>query len=414
MQKVKQAIEDIRQGKMIIVTDDEFRENEGDIIIAAEKITPAAVNFMIKQAGGLVCLAMTGDKLDQLQIKFMDPNRSAEDLSTPFTISIDAKHGITTGISAAERAHTILTAVSSQAQPADLVTPGHIFPLRARENGVLERPGHTEAAVDLARLAGLHPAGVICEIIGEDGTMLRGKALEQYAIHHGLTMVSVQALIEYRLQYDQEQTSTCFMSSNRMIKTAECAFHSEFGTFQLQVFRDRVTQLEHTALIMGEIKQADCPLVRVHSSCLTGDIFASKHCDCGSQLQSAMRKIAEEGCGVILYLNQEGRGIGLTNKILAYALQQQGYDTVGANLALGLPADARDYTIAADMLKQLGVKNLRLMTNNPEKLRVISQIMNIEIERIPHQIMEYDFCKDYLQTKRDSLGHFLNLPDAEH
>lgn len=414
MQKIKQAIEDIRQGKMIVVTDDEFRENEGDLIMAAEKITSTAINFMIKQGGGLICLAMSGEKLDQLQIGFMDPARRPDDLSTPFTMSIDARYGITTGISAAERAHTILTAVNPQACPADLVTPGHIFPVRARPNGVLERPGHTEAAVDLTRLAGLQAAGVICEIIGEDGTMLRGKALEQYAAQHGLTMVSIQALIEYRRSHDVMVKLQEAGPTTRTLKTADCKLQTAFGTFQLYVFRDRVTQLEHTALVKGDVAKAKSPLVRLHSSCLTGDVFSSNHCDCGAQMNSAMQKIAEENCGVILYLNQEGRGIGLTNKVLAYALQQQGYDTVNANLALGLPADARDYTIASDILQQLGVSNMRLMTNNPEKLRVLSQALGATIERIPHQMPGTEDCKPYLRTKRDHLGHFLNLPDAEH
>ncbi|MFN7096681.1 MAG: 3,4-dihydroxy-2-butanone-4-phosphate synthase [Gammaproteobacteria bacterium] len=414
MQNIKQAIEDIRQGKMIIVTDDECRENEGDLIIAAEKVTPAAINFMIKQAGGLICLAMTGEKIDQLQLDFMNPHRVQDDMSTPFTMSIDAKQGITTGISAVERAHTVLTAINPHAQPADLIRPGHVFPLRARDNGVLERPGHTEAAVDLARLAGLQPGGVICEIIGEDGTMLRGKALKQYAVQYGLTLISIQDLITYRLQHEPVSLPQQSDRTSRMQKTADCQLQTRAGTFQLHIFRDKLTQLEHSVLVMGDVAMTKRPLVRLHSSCVTGDIFASKHCDCGVQLNNAMHKIAEENCGVILYLNQEGRGIGLTNKILTYALQEQGYNTVSANLALGFPADARDYTIAADMLQQLGVSDMRLMTNNPEKLRVLSELMGTTIERVSHQMVESENCKAYLQTKRDYLGHFLNLADTNH
>lgn len=410
MQKIKQAIEAIRQGKMIVVMDDEFRENEGDIIIAAEKVTPAAINFMIKKAGGLVCLAMMGAKLDELNIGFMKPDRHPDDISTPFTMSIDGRYGITTGISAEERARTILTAVNPAASAEDLVVPGHIFPLRARDNGVLERAGHTEAAVDLARLAGLHPAGVICEIIGEDGSMLRGKALHDYAQQHDLLIITIQDLIAYRKAHEPEAVLPVLDKVNRMQKTAEAELKTDHGIFQIQIFRDRVTQLEHIALIMGEQDALTDPLVRVHSSCVTGDIFASQHCDCGKQLQQAMQKIAEEKQGVIIYLDQEGRGIGLSNKIRAYALQKEGYDTASANLALGMPIDSRDYLIAADILKQLGVSHLRLMTNNPDKLRVLSGLIEGTVTRIPHQVSEtVETCEYYLKTKRDYLGHLLQV-----
>lgn len=405
MQKIKQAIDDIRQGKMVVVVDDEFRENEGDLIIAAEKVTPTAINFMIKKGGGMICLAMTGADLDNLSIGFMKADRESDDLSTPFTVTIDARYGITTGISAEERARTILTAIDPAATAADLVVPGHIFPLRGRDNGVLERPGHTEASIDLARLAGLRPAGVICEIVGEDGSMLRGHALHDYAKLHGLTMISVQDLITYRKQHEPSVASKKETLS-RLQKTAEAPLKTDYGIFQIQVYRDRMTQLEHVALVMGTALAN--PLVRVHSSCMTGDIFASRQCDCGKQLHDAMQKIADEGQGVIIYLDQEGRGIGLTNKIRAYALQKEGHDTVSANVALGMPVDARDYSIAADLLKQLDIKNVRLLTNNPAKLNTLSLLLDGNVERVSHQAPEDTLeCHHYLKAKRDYLGHWL-------
>lgn len=405
---IKQALADIAKGKMIIVTDDENRENEGDLIMAAEKVTPKAINFMIKQAGGLVCLAMDGAQVDRLQLNFMNPHRTLEDFSTPFTMSIDARYGTTTGISAMERAHTILTAVNPNSTAADLITPGHIFPLRARANGVLERPGHTEAAVDLARLAGLKPAGVICEIIGEDGSMLRGKDLMDYATQHQLTTISVQQLIDYRRQFDTMQVHPS-IKAQPIEKTATCQLNTEYGEFELHVFMDHQTQQEHTALVMGDLTKPSYPLIRVHSSCLTGDVFQSEHCDCGWQLKKALEKISDEGVGAILYLNQEGRSIGLTNKIRAYALQQQGYNTIEANLALGLPVDARNYTIAAEILRQLQVSNMRLMTNNPVKIQALTKLLSAKVKHIPHEILGKSVCKHYLQTKRDQLGHLLNL-----
>ncbi|NNM58292.1 MAG: GTP cyclohydrolase II [Legionellales bacterium] len=408
MQTIKQAIEDIRLGKMVVVIDDELRENEGDLIIAAEKVTPAAINFMIKKGGGLICLAMQGVDLDNLSVGFMNPDRAPDDLSTPFTMSIDARYGITTGISAEERARTILTAVNPAASAADLVMPGHIFPLRGRDNGILERPGHTEASIDLARLAGLRPAGVICEIIGEDGSMLRGQALVDYAQFHGLSLISVRDLIVYREQHEPEALIPILAKIDRMQKTAAAPLKTDYGIFEIQVYRDRVTQLEHVALLMGDRETFTNPLIRIHSSCVTGDIFASQQCDCGKQLQFAMQKIAEEGQGLIIYLDQEGRGIGLTNKIRAYALQKEGHDTVSANLALGMPIDSRDYVIATDLLKQLGIKNVRLMTNNPTKLHTLSVLMEGKVERVPHQISEQGLsCHHYLKTKRDYLGHML-------
>lgn len=406
MNNIKQAITDLQQGKMIIVVDDEHRENEGDLIIAAEKVTPEAITFMIRQAGGLICLAMAGYKIDQLQLEFMR-QRQHDDMTTAFTVSIEARTGVTTGISAHDRAHTIQVAAKADATPADIVVPGHIFPLRARDNGVLERPGHTEAAVDLMQLAGLEPAGVICEILADDGGMLRGAELRQFAQQHQIALVSMHDLITYRKTYQDIATTKALQYRTR--PSAACELQTEYGTFTLQVFRDSVTWQEHVALIHGDITQAEKPLVRVHSCCLTGDVFASLHCDCGGQLHSAMQKIVEAGSGVLIYLEQEGRGIGLTNKVQAYALQRQGHNTVSANLALGLPADARDYATAAEMLQQLGVRQFRLLTNNPQKLATLTKLMHCEIERVPHQVPVSSQAQAYLKVKHDKLGHWLEV-----
>jgi 3,4-dihydroxy 2-butanone 4-phosphate synthase/GTP cyclohydrolase II len=406
MNNIKQAIKDLQQGKMVLVVDDEQRENEGDLVIAAEKVTPEAINFMIRQAGGLICLAMAGYKIDQLQLEYMRP-RQTDDMTTGFTVSIEARTGVTTGVSAHDRAHTIQVAAKADATPADIVVPGHVFPLRARDNGVLERPGHTEAAVDLMQLAGLEPAAAICEIMAADGSMLRGEGLRQFAQQHQITLVSMHDLITYRQTYQDIATEKSL--HYRMHPSAACELKTAYGTFTLQVFRDSVTQQEHIALIYGNLSQAEKPLVRVHSCCLTGDVFSSLHCDCGEQLHSALQKIAQAGNGVLIYLEQEGRGIGLTNKVQAYALQQQGHNTVSANLALGLPADARDYAIAAEMLQQLDVRNFQLLTNNPQKLATLAKLMQVDIERVPHQVIASIQAQDYLKVKRDALGHWLDV-----
>jgi 3,4-dihydroxy 2-butanone 4-phosphate synthase/GTP cyclohydrolase II len=410
MHPIEQAIEDLRAGKMIIVTDDELRENEGDLIMVAEKVTPDAINFMIKQGGGLICLAMSGAKIDALALPFMTADRDPHDFSTAFTLSIDARYGITTGISAADRARTIRVAASPEASAADIVTSGHVMPIRARDNGVLERPGHTEAAVDLSRLAGFEAAGAICEIVASDGDMLRGKALQAFALEHGLTLISIKQLIEYRRAHDpMAKLVTPQVHAQQVVKTASCQLSTALGTFTLHVFRDGSTQVEHIALVHGEITSTADPLVRLHSSCLTGDILGSLHCDCGGQLHTALEKIVAEPCGVLIYLDQEGRGLGLTNKVRAYALQQQGYDTVSANLELGLPADARDYAVAADILRQLGIKKMRLLTNNPQKLTTLARLLEQDITRVPHQMPLQQECQHYLRAKRDYLGHWLEL-----
>ena len=405
--KIEQAIHDLQQGKMIIVTDDQHRENEGDLIMVAEKITPEAINFMIKQGGGLVCLAMSGDDIDRLALDFMNPTRQSGDKTTPFTISIDARYGTTTGISAFERAHTILTAIDPKTTAHDLIKPGHVFPLRAESEGVLSRAGHTEAAVDLARLAGLKPAGVICEIIGETGEMLRGEALKAYAEKHGLTLISIEELIAYRLTHETERQTKLPSHTHRMQKTAACVLNTSYGAFDLSVYYDTLLDAEHVVLSRGDLSTAKHPLVRVHSSCMTGEVFHSLHCDCATQLSEAMRKIAMEEEGLIIYLAQEGRGIGLKNKILAYALQTEGHDTMTANLALGLPIDARDYAIAADILKKYDFSRIRLMTNNPHKVAYLQKYLTVTIDRIPHQVEASDQANAYLATKRDLLGHLL-------
>ncbi len=398
---IAEAIEDIRQGKMVILVDDEDRENEGDLCVAAEKVTPEIVNFMAKHGRGLICLSLTEEKLQELGLKMMvEDFQNQSPHGTAFTLSIEARCGVTTGISAADRAHTILTAIADDAKPRDVVSPGHIFPLRARNGGVLRRTGQTEGSVDLARLAGLKPSGVICEIMNDDGTMARMPELIEFGKQHGLKIVTIADLIQYRLQ--NEKFVRAAASATVPTKIA--------GDFRATVYENDLDHTDHIVFVKGEIRPDEPMLVRVHSECLTGDIFGSLRCDCGDQLHAALRMIAEEGKGVLLYLRQEGRGIGLKNKIKAYALQdEEGLDTVQANERLGFPADSRDYGIGAQILADLGVRKLRLITNNPRKRAGIVGYGLEIVERVPLEVTPNDRNINYLRTKKDKLGHALQL-----
>ncbi len=394
---VEQALEDIRHGRLVIVADDEDRENEGDLVGAAELITPATVNFMATHGRGLICLALTAERCDQLGLTQM-ADRNTEEFSTAFTISIDAdrRFGVSTGISAADRAATIHVAINPATVASDLRRPGHIFPLRARPGGVLQRVGQTEAGVDLARLAGLSPAGVICEILNPDGTMARRPQLESFAREHQLTFITVAQLVAYRLQTEQ-----------LVHRAAEARLPTDFGEFKIIAYQNDVDRAHHVALVRGEVSGEKNVLVRMHSKCLTGDVFTSRRCDCGAQLHEAMRLIAEAGSGVIVYLDQEGRGIGLENKIRAYALQDQGDDTVQANQRLGFPPDLRNYGIGAQILRDLGLSSIRIMTNNPRKM-VGLEGYGLEIaERLPLLTNPNTENRAYLNAKRDKLGHLL-------
>jgi 3,4-dihydroxy 2-butanone 4-phosphate synthase/GTP cyclohydrolase II len=395
---IDEALLDIRKGKMVVLVDDEDRENEGDLCIAAEKVTPHAINFMAKHARGLVCLSLTEDKVRELQLPLMvSDNTSA--FKTAFTVSVEAKRGVTTGISAADRATTILTAISDAAKPEDLVRPGHVFPLQAKPGGVLVRTGQTEGSVDLARLAGLKPYGVICEIMNDDGTMARMPDLEIFAKRHNLRIVTIADLIKYRLQNE------CLV--RRAAVTALPTVYG--GEFKAIAYENDVDSQQHLALIKGEIHPDDEVLVRVHSECLTGDVFGSKRCDCGEQLHAAMRMVAKEGKGVIVYMHQEGRGIGLINKMKAYVLQDQGKDTVEANALLGFDADLRDYGLGAQILRDLGVRRLRLMTNNPRKIVGLQGYGLEVVERIPIEIKPSRRNLAYLKTKKKKMGHLLTI-----
>jgi 3,4-dihydroxy 2-butanone 4-phosphate synthase/GTP cyclohydrolase II len=394
---IPEAIDDIRNGRMVIVVDDEDRENEGDLTIAAEKVTPEVINFMARHGRGLICLPMTGERLDELRIPLMvqDDENSAR-FGTAFCVPVEAKKGTTTGISAADRARTVLAAIDPATTPADLARPGHMFPLRAAPGGVLQRAGQTEAAVDLARLAGLYPAGVICEVMDDDGTMARVPRLEQFCRTHGLRMITIKDLIHHR------------MRTERLIrKVAEANLPTSYGGFRIHVFESLIDKQHHVALVLGEIKPDDPVLVRVHSQCLTGDIFASTRCDCGDQLHKALEMIGQAGQGVLLYLRQEGRGIGLVHKIMAYQLQDQGHDTVEANEALGFKPDQRDYGIGAQILAELGLHRIRLLTNNPRKFVGLEGYGLKIVGRLPIEIPASEESRRYLKTKKEKLGHIL-------
>ena len=396
---IEQAIDDLRNGRIIIVADDEDRENEGDLVCAAELVTPETINFMTMHGRGLICLALTAERCDQLGLPQMT-QRNTEELGTAFTVSIDAERrfGATTGISASDRSTTIHVAINPATQPSDLRRPGHVFPLRARPGGVLQRVGQTEASVDLARLAGLNPAGVICEILNPDGSMARRPELSDMAERHGLTFITVAQLVAYRLQTEQ-----------LVHRVAEARLPTEYGEFRIIGYRNDVDRAEHVALVHGEVDGKSDVLVRMHSKCLTGDVFGSQRCDCGIQLHGAMRKIAEAGRGVIVYLDQEGRGIGLLNKLRAYSLQDTGADTVQANQHLGFAPDLRNYGIGAQILRDLGLSTIRVMTNNPRKLVGIEGYGLEIVERVPLVASPNDENRSYLGAKRDKLGHLLSF-----
>ncbi|MDD4024405.1 MAG: bifunctional 3,4-dihydroxy-2-butanone-4-phosphate synthase/GTP cyclohydrolase II [Kiritimatiellae bacterium] len=391
---VEECIEAFRRGEMVVVADDENRENEGDLIIAAEKVTPEAVNFMISKARGLVCVPMTGQRLRQLGLERAPSRNRGDKFATAFTFSVDAAAGVTTGISAADRARTVRVLLDDDADTQSIVSPGHVFPLEAREGGVLVRAGHTEAAVDLARLAGMRPAGVICEIILDDGTMARLPDLRAFAAGHKLKMLSIADLIQYRRKRE------------RLIEMVEeVDLPTALGHFKLRLYTSAPDGMDHLALIKGDVEGGDAPLVRVHSECLTGDVFGSCRCDCGNQLHAAMSMVEKEGRGVILYMRQEGRGIGLANKLHAYKLQEGGLDTVEANVKLGFAPDLRDYGVGVQILADIGLKRIRLMTNNPKKL-IGLQGYGLEIvERVPVVFEPGDHNRRYLETKKSKMGH---------
>ncbi|MFO7936328.1 MAG: bifunctional 3,4-dihydroxy-2-butanone-4-phosphate synthase/GTP cyclohydrolase II [Kiritimatiellia bacterium] len=391
---VEKCIEAFSRGEMVVVCDDENRENEGDLIIAAEKITPEAINFMVTRGRGLVCVPMKAERLKKLGIERAPSRNRGDRFDTAFTYSVDASSGITTGISAADRARTVRVLVDEKYTAEELVSPGHVFPLEAREGGVLVRAGHTEAAVDLATLAGLKPAGVICEIMLEDGSMARLPDLQKFAEEHKLHMLSIADLIQYRRRFD------------KLIEfVQEVGLPTAFGDFRLRLYKSIPDGLEHLALVKGDPAKEKAPLVRVHSECLTGDVFASDRCDCGNQLHAAMCMVEKEGCGVVLYMRQEGRGIGLANKIHAYKLQEEGLDTVEANIELGFPADLRDYGVGAQILADIGLTHLRLLTNNPKKLVGLQGYGLDIVERVPIIFEPGEHNRRYLETKKAKMGH---------
>jgi 3,4-dihydroxy 2-butanone 4-phosphate synthase/GTP cyclohydrolase II len=394
---VEEAIEDFREGRMVVIVDDEDRENEGDLAVAAEKVTADHVNFMARHGRGLICLPMMEQRLRELDIPLM-VEKNTTPYGTAFCVSIEARQGVSTGISAADRARTIRVAVDPSTKPSDLTRPGHVFPLMAAAGGVLKRPGQTEASVDLARLAGLSPAGVICEVMNEDGSMARVPQLDAFCRRHGLKMISVAALIRYR------------MRTERLIRrVAAPMLPTAYGSFRLVAYRSDLEDKTHLALVLGDVRMDDPTLVRLHSECLTGDVFGSLRCDCGLQLDKAMELIAREGKGIVIYLRQEGRGIGLDNKLRAYELQDQGKDTVEANESLGFKPDQRDYGLGAQMLCDLGVNQIRLMTNNPEKFIGLRGFGIEIVDRVPLEVPSSGITLEYLRVKKEKLGHFLSV-----
>jgi 3,4-dihydroxy 2-butanone 4-phosphate synthase/GTP cyclohydrolase II len=393
---IEAAIEDIRQGKMVVVCDDESRENEGDLTMAAQFITPEAINFMRKEAGGLICLALTPERCDELGLDLMAAkNESA--FETAFTVSVEARSGVSTGISAADRARTIQVAIDPKSSPRELVQPGHVFPLKAKAGGTLERVGQTEAGVDLSKLAGLNPSSVICEIMNDDGTMARVGDLEPYCAKHGLKMITVADLVAYRRRTEK-----------LVERVVDTRLPTAFGDFTAVGYRSLVDNKHHVALVKGEVEGVENVVVRVHSECLTGDVFHSLRCDCGEQLESALSMIEREGRGVLLYLSQEGRGIGLLNKLRAYKLQEEGFDTVEANLKLGLPADLRDYGIGAQILVDLGLSSIRILTNNPKKISGLAGYGLSVVDQLPIEQVSNPHNEAYLRAKRDKMGHILH------
>jgi 3,4-dihydroxy 2-butanone 4-phosphate synthase/GTP cyclohydrolase II len=400
LSSIAEAIEDIKTGKFVIIVDDENRENEGDLALAAEKVTAKAINFMAKHARGLICLPITGKRLSELGIPLMVSDNTSK-FSTAFAVSVDAKHGTTTGISAADRAQTIKVMIDPATRPDDLARPGHIFPLQARDGGVLVRAGQTEATVDLAKLAGLYPAGVICEIMNEDGTMARLPQLEAMADKFGIKIITVADLIAYRRRHEK-----------LVHRVAETRLPTRYGEFAAIAYKSDIDPDEHLALVLGDISTEEPVLVRVHSECLTGDVFGSLRCDCGEQVALAMQSIAKEGRGVLLYMRQEGRGIGFHNKMRAYALQDKGLDTVEANLSLGFPSDLRDYGIGAQILADLGLHKIQLLTNNPKKVIGLEGYGLKVVETLPIIATPNPYNRAYLETKKKKLGHLLEIPDT--
>jgi 3,4-dihydroxy 2-butanone 4-phosphate synthase/GTP cyclohydrolase II len=394
---VQEAVEEIQAGHFVIIVDDEGRENEGDLCLAAEKVTAEAINFMAREGRGLICVAMTGERLDELRIPMMVQENTSK-FASPFTVSVEAKHNVTTGISARDRSVTVKTLIDPASKPEDLSRPGHMFPLRARAGGVLVRAGHTEAIVDLVRIAGLYPAGVLCEVMSDDGTMARLPQLESLAARHGIKVVSVAQIIAYRR-----------LNEKLVRRVAEASLPTRFGDFKAIAYRSEIDPDEHVALVRGDLGGDEPALVRVHSECLTGDVFHSLRCDCGDQIDLAMKAIADEGRGVFLYMRQEGRGIGLHNKIKAYALQDEGLDTVEANEALGFECDIRDYGIGAQILADLGLRNIRLLTNNPRKVIGLEGYGLQVVETVPIQAKPNPRNAKYLETKRKKMGHLLNI-----
>jgi 3,4-dihydroxy 2-butanone 4-phosphate synthase/GTP cyclohydrolase II len=397
---IEEAIEEYRQGRFVVIIDDELRENEGDLTLPAEHVTPEAINFMARYGRGLICVPMTGERIDQLRIPMM-AGRNESGFGTAFTVSVEARRGVTTGISAADRAHTVRVLIDPNGKPDDIVMPGHTFPLRARDGGVLVRAGQTEATIDLCKLAGLYPAGVCCEIMRADGTMARLPHLKRFASRHKLKIITVNELIRYRLRREK-----------LVERVAEATLPLPIGSFRVMAYRSVIDPDEHVALVMGDISTPEPVLVRVHSQCVTGDVFGSLRCDCGAQLEESLKRIAKEGRGVVIYMRQEGRGIGLHNKLRAYALQDNGMDTVEANQALGFPADRRDYGIGMQILVDLGVHEMRLLTNNPGKRAGLEGYGLKVVERVPIITEPNPHNVRYLETKRTKLGHLLRAEEG--